>query len=437
MMMILFLSSIAECPTDFSCGYASSGCYSENERCNGKGICPNNFDEMACNELHCSSDKGLFLCSNRRCVYETLRCNRMNDCLDNSDEDDCSTSPSTRVIFAAVVCTLICALVLVSAMGCVCKVYRRHVHHLNGGHRHETPLSRQLSEMLHRRAPPPPYHEAMLTSRPYSEAHLELPNQAEQQQPELLGAINNGYLEDTEPELLRQQLLSRQSNERSGPNQPQHSLSNILHHYSTRLGLESDRLGDVDSLLLFSEVIGDAVQHDETTGRERTSNRDLPAHSETGASTVSYPCSSGDTWQEDVEDILRDDNFHAPCDEESLIQMEFLPSTDVHLHVADQPSTVSKSRNSTDMRLLPPIHHCGSSDEVAKDTISTGTDNPVDSSRIVEEHDDKIQEDDINLIDEDSDSDCILAENCVDHDEDDVDDGDSTDSDSVCILDQV
>lgn len=40
------------------------------------------------------------------------------------------------------------------------------------GPRHETPLSRLYAEFMRRRAPPP-YHEAMLTSRPYEEARRE------------------------------------------------------------------------------------------------------------------------------------------------------------------------------------------------------------------------------------------------------------------------
>lgn len=72
---------------------------------------------------------------------------------------------------AAVSGALICGLLLVVAFGCTCKLYNLRVHgHRHG--RHETPLSRLYSEFMRRRAPPP-YHEAMLTSRPYDEVRRD------------------------------------------------------------------------------------------------------------------------------------------------------------------------------------------------------------------------------------------------------------------------
>ena len=85
------------------------------------------------------------------------------------------------MIVAAVVGSLVCALLLVLSLGCACKVYTMrnghdahpgHHHHRRGPH-YDTPLSRLQAEMFRRRAPPPPYHEAMLTSRPYDEAVRE------------------------------------------------------------------------------------------------------------------------------------------------------------------------------------------------------------------------------------------------------------------------
>ena len=48
-----------------------------------------------------------------------------------------------------------------------------HHHHHRRGTRYDTPLSRLQAELFRRRAPPPPYHEAMLTSRPYDDAVRE------------------------------------------------------------------------------------------------------------------------------------------------------------------------------------------------------------------------------------------------------------------------
>lgn len=78
---------------------------------------------------------------------------------------------TNEIKIAAVCGALICGLLLVVAFGCTCKLYNLRVHgHQHG--RHETPLSRLYSEFMRRRAPPP-YHEAMLTSRPYDEVRRD------------------------------------------------------------------------------------------------------------------------------------------------------------------------------------------------------------------------------------------------------------------------
>lgn len=58
-------------------------------------------------------------------------------------------------------------------LGCACKVYSIRTRDLSRTPRFDTPLSRIQAELFRRRAPPPPYHEAMLTSRPYDEAVRE------------------------------------------------------------------------------------------------------------------------------------------------------------------------------------------------------------------------------------------------------------------------
>lgn len=174
------------CPGKYSCDMNSNQCYEEKDRCNGKGSCTNYKDEMNCDSSKCNQEKGLFLCSNSRCIYEKWRCDGSSDCADNSDENGCGVLMTPRVIVAAVVGSLLCSLLMVVAMGCVCKVYRlRQIQLLAGSGgscchahgRHDSPLTRQLAEMFRQRAPPPPYHEAMLTSRPYHEILLESTNE--------------------------------------------------------------------------------------------------------------------------------------------------------------------------------------------------------------------------------------------------------------------
>ncbi|KAK6178161.1 hypothetical protein SNE40_012974 [Patella caerulea] len=158
--------------TEFSCGVKSGKCYHEDVRCDGKSYCFDYSDEKNCTADQCGPHRGLFLCDNGRCIYETWVCDNSDDCHDHSDELDCSGS-TTRVIIAAVVGSLICSLLLVVALGCTCKLYllrtRDHCRQ-----RHSTPLSRLQVELMGRRAPPPSYNEAMLTSRPYEEVRQEI-----------------------------------------------------------------------------------------------------------------------------------------------------------------------------------------------------------------------------------------------------------------------
>lgn len=153
----------------YYCGPNNAQCYEVKQRCNGVGHCTNMMDELSCTSIQCGPHNGTFLCDNLRCIYETWRCDKTNDCGDNSDEQKCGHI-TNLITIAAVAGAMLCALLLVIALGCTCKVYNLRVH----GHRHphETPLSRLYSEFIRRRAPPP-YHEAMLTSRSYDDVRRD------------------------------------------------------------------------------------------------------------------------------------------------------------------------------------------------------------------------------------------------------------------------
>lgn len=171
------------CPEhSFSCGSFGNGlgrkkCYFRHDRCSGVSVCPNDADELNCNEQLCSESRDLFLCANKRCIRYSHICDETDNCGDFSDEEGCNLGNSRKVIVAAVVGSLLCSLLLVLSLGCACKFYylrhHHHHHHHHRGPRYDTPLSRLQAEMFRRRAPPPPYHEAMLTSRPYDEAVRE------------------------------------------------------------------------------------------------------------------------------------------------------------------------------------------------------------------------------------------------------------------------
>lgn len=78
-----------------------------------------------------------------------------------------------KVITAAVIGSLICGLLLVIALGCTCKLYALRLHEAHANLRYSTPISRMTEEIFARRLAPPPYNEAMLTSRPFEEAYQD------------------------------------------------------------------------------------------------------------------------------------------------------------------------------------------------------------------------------------------------------------------------
>lgn len=160
-----------QCRNSYYCGPESDACYSANERCNGVAKCLSNTDEEGCSSVQCGSHNGTFLCNNNHCIYEKWTCDGRDDCGDYSDERDCSGS-SRRVIIAAISGSVICALLLTILIGCSCKLYSLRTIERHGGIRHHSPMSRLYAEFL-RRTAPPPYHEAMLTSRNYDEVQQE------------------------------------------------------------------------------------------------------------------------------------------------------------------------------------------------------------------------------------------------------------------------
>ncbi|KAL8570123.1 hypothetical protein ACOMHN_033802 [Nucella lapillus] len=248
------------CPEhSFNCGHFDNGrgikCYFKHDRCSGASVCPNDADELNCNEQLCSQSRNLFLCANKRCILRNYMCDETDDCGDYSDEESCSLGNSRKVIVVAVVGSLLCSLLLVLSLGCACKFYylrhnlpHRHHHHHHRGPRYDTPLSRLQAEMFRRRAPPPPYHEAMLTSRPYDEAVREYLAQTQTQQsgePEASeqeaggGSVENSGNDNGDPSV--QNLISLMDFSEQDEEQ--------LHNFNSRLEIHipSDSSSDSDS----------------------------------------------------------------------------------------------------------------------------------------------------------------------------------------------
>ncbi|XP_034020488.1 low-density lipoprotein receptor-related protein 10 [Thalassophryne amazonica] len=185
-------------PWEFRCGGAAGGCYTQEQRCDGKWDCPETGkDEEGCRgcsrnqfacgmtgqravvsshysgrpvcypvtercnyQLYCAdgSDErdciicqpGTFHCDSDRCVFESWRCDGQVDCKDGTDELNCTAFLPRKVITAATVGSLICGLLLVIAMGCTCKLYSLRTREYSMF----APISRQEAELIHQQAPP-------------------------------------------------------------------------------------------------------------------------------------------------------------------------------------------------------------------------------------------------------------------------------------------
>lgn len=142
----------------FACGVAgqravASGhfagrpvCYPVTERCNYQLYCADGSDERDCT----TCQPGTFHCDSDRCVFESWRCDGQVDCKDGTDELNCTVILPRKVITAATVGSLVCGLLLVIAMGCTCKLYSLRTREYSLF----APISRQEAELIQQQAPP-------------------------------------------------------------------------------------------------------------------------------------------------------------------------------------------------------------------------------------------------------------------------------------------
>ncbi|XP_033117212.1 low-density lipoprotein receptor-related protein 12-like [Anneissia japonica] len=154
--------------TQIACSTTDSGCYTPDKRCDGQASCNQKEDESNCPVELCNDVKGLFLCDNKHCIFESWKCDLADDCDDNSDERDCPVS--NKVITAAVVGSIICGLLLVAALSCTCKLYQLH----SGDPyqpSHTSPMQEIEQQLLWREAPPS--YIATMASPHYSQAQQE------------------------------------------------------------------------------------------------------------------------------------------------------------------------------------------------------------------------------------------------------------------------
>ncbi|XP_078131910.1 low-density lipoprotein receptor-related protein 10 isoform X2 [Sander vitreus] len=145
-------------PNQFACGVAGQKavasshfagrpvCYPVTERCNYQLYCADGSDERDCTMCQ----PGTFHCDSDRCVFESWRCDGQVDCKDGTDELNCTVILPRKVITAATVGSLVCGLLLVIAMGCTCKLYSLRTREYSLF----APISRQEAELIQQQAPP-------------------------------------------------------------------------------------------------------------------------------------------------------------------------------------------------------------------------------------------------------------------------------------------
>ncbi|XP_063769643.1 low-density lipoprotein receptor-related protein 10 isoform X2 [Pseudophryne corroboree] len=124
----------------------SRACYPISERCNYQTSCQDETDEKGCR----GCQPGGFHCDLERCVYEAWVCDGQADCQDGSDEKNCGYTLPRKVIAAAVIGSLICATLLVVALGCTCRLYTSRAREYSIF----APLSRVDAELIQQQAPP-------------------------------------------------------------------------------------------------------------------------------------------------------------------------------------------------------------------------------------------------------------------------------------------
>ncbi|XP_036002245.1 low-density lipoprotein receptor-related protein 10 isoform X1 [Fundulus heteroclitus] len=122
-------------------------CYPATERCNYQLYCTDGSDEKDCSVCQ----PGTFHCDSNRCVFESWRCDGQVDCKDGTDELNCTVTLPRKVITAATVGSLICGLLLVIAMGCTCKLYSLRTREYSSMF---APINRLEAEMIQQQAPP-------------------------------------------------------------------------------------------------------------------------------------------------------------------------------------------------------------------------------------------------------------------------------------------
>lgn len=160
-------------PTDKRC--SNSLCVPAEMWCNGRYDCSDGSDEKNCDlninaHSECPREEDR-RCNNLACIPRSCWCNGLDECGDASDEEDCLRN---SIIAAAIMAALLCALLVVIAVGCTCRLYNLRLIYQHGFVPRPPPLSLRhrlaensltlpsmLDDEFYHPEPPPAYSVAV------------------------------------------------------------------------------------------------------------------------------------------------------------------------------------------------------------------------------------------------------------------------------------
>ncbi|KAI5710021.1 hypothetical protein M8J75_005072 [Diaphorina citri] len=168
------LESLSQaCPRSSDKRCSNSQCIPNDMWCNGRLDCADGSDEENCDLIsahtECPREEDR-RCNNLACIPRSCWCNGIDECGDASDEEDCLRN---SIIAAAIMAALLCALLVVIAVGCTCRLYNLRMMYAHG-FVHPPPLSLRhrlaqnsltlpsmLDDEFYHPEPPPAYSVAV------------------------------------------------------------------------------------------------------------------------------------------------------------------------------------------------------------------------------------------------------------------------------------